>query len=1761
MTASAIADDNSAIACISPSGLLCVYSVMQGERFVLLDQISPPSRVLTICLLRFRSQLVGIVGLENGDWLVWRDSSAAAQHFLVAKSDRQAPLHAHQICAVTTDGTCVTRDVACFSVVSHGLQWLLDRSTNMERMPRLRAKLSAVGTAEFFSSCSVTGSFAAQMRETCITGWGAGHHAAGIFSFRVSSRVTSLCVTQETKVHGKVITPHTLAIVLVGFETAVKIVAVVGSPGNATTTCVTLAALALAVLTHQTIVPLTTSATNVTFAIVATGSGEVIHVARDTTTSAYGSTIDVQHIDISTNVDCVRSSVPSRALVATDGTAVMLSFENGDSGWRCAVQKVGLAMRRPANTDETPVGVVLLGNTPAMVLEKGAMRRLAPRLPTSNGFITAFSAGEYLEHTQVPGPLVTETSAVSASCREDGKLDLSYGNFRAQIQLNGRLVKYSCLFPCSIGIVVAAVVEHDTEPLIIIEWNPEISPDSMRVTRRSIAITEIVAVPLLERFFYTNPLGTFLWLSRGVSSAQWVTSSDTICDGLQEHWSGGSVSMLSTVANYIVVAGHRADIVITLVDIRYELFREQDVSADAAVGPSAEALAYFMNTRNVAAVATLIDSIRSPSENCTVITPRLPKMSTVFSGAENLRPIEKLSEHEQEVLGSKALDSLPSSEAQLDLVSEANILSDLSRDPALMTRNARPLFEFLLAFARRRLRARQGNQSPLEHVTWCWAVIAESEDQVDLANRVVQTLQPQPRWSEDVMIPRGTFVLGWSSLRELGVAVWMKNPTFLKSLIERIAKSIFASTRDPKRVAMWYVAIGKTSTLAGLCRAASEPKLEAFFSKNFDEKKSKDAALTNAYVALSKGNVEFAIAFFLLGGDTITAVTVALQRGNDWQLGLLIARLITQDRPGASLAELIETCGLRKAIANDSPYAECSLLWVQGDQLGAVQVLQGMPCDEPPLQLCRRLELLKHIRICCHAFQHRQDGFEALPLTAETRLRSCALKALVSNGMFTASLDLVSEWLSSLDQRLQTAQTQLTRTDHGFAPKTTSNFETGTLVFMDSDDELEQNTDIAAPETHTQVPMTLRADVSLLKDLQHVVSAYARSLAYAVAWSRCRRLVLNSDTSADDVASVREEHEALQTVPASIREAYSHVTRLIAAESLEVCWIRASSCKATPWPLRIPPAFGLHPAVQVDTWSAELRRTSTSTLVAIANLRVLTCRDTIDDSIEEESHAPDTSRWSDDLRRAVASFASLYTAIQCLTTDDIAPSLACASWCRAWRTRADSFDELQPHVVMSREAAALGTWGLMTPAATREWRSEIFEYLRAYECQHGSVPVKIQLDAWNRQAQRCSPGAARIIARVSSESGIYQAIVPIAIGSSSSKAADEPVDATSSTATSITIICAEAFHPPVHDVAISVDETRVVVSTGVGVRVMPFDGDNEPKRERWKIEPHLLRTLLPLDGGLTPCSATRCVGCSPFLIVNEREKIALRCLDALTPYRRLSFPETPSSDGQCQMVRSVAVSPLGVCASGVMSTSFVVVWQLPPFCHTPISEWTPDAVFSSVPRQEEVEPALSVKVFPLTLSVCFLPHASVRLFVLGCVNDNPPATALELHVAAVDSVTGHVDFVCPLASARGAQYSSVTPMEQSRSVVVTVQGGLAIVDADVDPIAAQKELPSLLLESSRGTNEVPYCAAANCQISAAGWNDGGVTIWRRVANGSWRIIRELSGQTLLRSPLRAGKPSDAKSNSVSAISLSRRGEPLRAVVAYSAGMVCQLRLD
>ncbi|XP_046412753.1 dmX-like protein 2 isoform X1 [Neodiprion fabricii] len=212
-----------------------------------------------------------------------------------------------------------------------------------------------------------------------------------------------------------------------------------------------------------------------------------------------------------------------------------------------------------------------------------------------------------------------------------------------------------------------------------------------------------------------------------------------------------------------------------------------------------------------------------------------------------------------------------------------------------------------------------------------WAFHSESED--ELLGLIPSYAKGQPKWSV---------------LKELGVGWWINSNTVLKRCVEKIAKSAFQANQDPLDAAIYYLAMKKKNLVWGLFRNKRDERMTTFFSNNFAEDRWRKAALKNAFALLGKQRFDHAAAFFLLAGALRDAIEVCLNKLNDIQLAMVIARLYEDDRAPPNLKRLLyeeilgcdmegNNADIHKA--HPDPFLRSMALWILKDYTGSLNTL------------------------------------------------------------------------------------------------------------------------------------------------------------------------------------------------------------------------------------------------------------------------------------------------------------------------------------------------------------------------------------------------------------------------------------------------------------------------------------------------------------------------------------------------------------------------------------------------------------------------------------------------------------------------------------------------------------------------------------------------------------------------------------------------------------------------------------------------------
>ncbi|XP_066130244.1 LOW QUALITY PROTEIN: dmX-like protein 1 [Saccopteryx bilineata] len=225
------------------------------------------------------------------------------------------------------------------------------------------------------------------------------------------------------------------------------------------------------------------------------------------------------------------------------------------------------------------------------------------------------------------------------------------------------------------------------------------------------------------------------------------------------------------------------------------------------------------------------------------------------------------------------------------------------------------------------------------HFAWAFHSVAEEE----LLNTLPTMQKDNPTWSE---------------LRAMGVGWWVRNTRVLRKCVEKVAKASFYRKNDPLDAAIFYLAMKKKAVIWGLYRSQKDTKMTQFFGHNFEEERWRKAALKNAFSLLGKQRFEHSAAFFLLAGCLRDAVEVCLEKLNDIQLALVIARLYESEFDKSATYKTI----LRKKILGIvSPVSELDTLnismhydpflrsmayWILEDYSSALETLIKQPIRE-----------------------------------------------------------------------------------------------------------------------------------------------------------------------------------------------------------------------------------------------------------------------------------------------------------------------------------------------------------------------------------------------------------------------------------------------------------------------------------------------------------------------------------------------------------------------------------------------------------------------------------------------------------------------------------------------------------------------------------------------------------------------------------------------------------------------------------------------
>ncbi|XP_029901913.1 dmX-like protein 2 isoform X4 [Myripristis murdjan] len=215
---------------------------------------------------------------------------------------------------------------------------------------------------------------------------------------------------------------------------------------------------------------------------------------------------------------------------------------------------------------------------------------------------------------------------------------------------------------------------------------------------------------------------------------------------------------------------------------------------------------------------------------------------------------------------------------------------------------------------------------------FAWAFHSEAEE--EMLNMIPAMQRGDPQWSE---------------LRAVGVGWWIRNINTLRKMVEKLGKAAFQRHNDPLDAALFYLAMKKKAVLWGLFRSQHDEKMTQFFKNNFSEDRWRKAALKNAFSLLGKQRFEQSAAFFLLAGSLKDAIEVLMEKMEDLQLAMIVARLYEADFESSStcqglLYEKVLGCnrdgsGYHCSRLHPDPFLRSIAFWIMKDYTQALDTL------------------------------------------------------------------------------------------------------------------------------------------------------------------------------------------------------------------------------------------------------------------------------------------------------------------------------------------------------------------------------------------------------------------------------------------------------------------------------------------------------------------------------------------------------------------------------------------------------------------------------------------------------------------------------------------------------------------------------------------------------------------------------------------------------------------------------------------------------
>ncbi|EPY53766.1 RAVE complex subunit Rav1 [Schizosaccharomyces cryophilus OY26] len=140
----------------------------------------------------------------------------------------------------------------------------------------------------------------------------------------------------------------------------------------------------------------------------------------------------------------------------------------------------------------------------------------------------------------------------------------------------------------------------------------------------------------------------------------------------------------------------------------------------------------------------------------------------------------------------------------------------------------------------------------------------------------------------------------WPVVEEYGLPFWL-NQQALINVFGELSRNHYINNgeRDPEKVSLYHVALGKVAVLRSLWSLASWHKESGptvkFLSNDFTQKRWKVAASKNAFALLSKHRYFYAAAFFLLADSPYDAAKVCIRNLRCLSLAVAVVRVYEGD--------------------------------------------------------------------------------------------------------------------------------------------------------------------------------------------------------------------------------------------------------------------------------------------------------------------------------------------------------------------------------------------------------------------------------------------------------------------------------------------------------------------------------------------------------------------------------------------------------------------------------------------------------------------------------------------------------------------------------------------------------------------------------------------------------------------------------------------------------------------------------------------------